>query len=98
PACGDSFLYNRGGRITNLIGNAKLVIFCAVEFEAKALRNRLDCDIRTIGIRATRLPAELASASVIVMAGLAGALDPSLKVGDVVIDELSDEIGVNLQY
>jgi len=32
------------------------------------------------------------------MAGLAGALDPALKVGDVLIDDLSDDFGIALQY
>ena len=42
--------------------------------------------IFTIGIGASALPRELPPARCIIMAGLAGALDPSLQIGDVILD------------
>ena len=51
---------------------------------------RAGIDLYTIGIGAVRMP-DLSGRAVagIVMAGLAGALDPRLKVGDVVVDQSS---------
>jgi adenosylhomocysteine nucleosidase len=69
----------------------KPVIFTAMEMEARGIATVLrlvgaQIDLRVVGIRACRLPAELPEASVIIMAGLAGALDPGLKVGDIVCE------------
>ncbi|HWE04513.1 MAG TPA: hypothetical protein VG326_19060 [Tepidisphaeraceae bacterium] len=46
-------------------------------------------EIRLVGIGATHMPAERSRNPPhgIIMAGLAGALDPSLRVGDVVLDD-----------
>jgi hypothetical protein len=46
-------------------------------------------EIHLIGIRARQLPGEPGEAPVaaIIMAGLAGALDPALEIGDLVIDD-----------
>jgi hypothetical protein len=54
---------------------------------ARALaRARINCPIVTIGIGAQFVPASLdAAVDLIILAGLAGGLDPSLAVGDVVI-------------
>ena len=97
--------YLRAGRIPHLIEKRKLVILCAVEFESRAVRKALagreGIDIYTIGIRGGRVPADLRGDEIrcIVMAGLGGALDPKLKVGDVVVDELSDDaIARKLSY
>jgi hypothetical protein len=51
---------------------------------------RVPIDLYTIGVGAVRMP-DLSGQAVagIVMAGLAGALDPRLKVGDVVVDQSS---------
>ena len=75
-----------------------------MEFEARAIRRALagrdDVEIYTIGIRGGRMPADLSRQRVrgIVMAGLGGGLHPSLKVGDVVIDSLSQDIAQKLPY
>jgi hypothetical protein len=54
---------------------------------ARALaKARIDCPITTIGIGAKSLPPSIDPAvDLIILAGLAGGLDPSLAVGDVVI-------------
>jgi hypothetical protein len=105
-------------RITDAIEKRKPIIFCAVEFEARAVRRAL-ADFRispspgtpgegwgegsapvihTIGIKAKFLPKQLPNNAVIIMAGLAGGLDPSLKIGDVLIDSLSDISPPELSY
>ena len=50
-------------------------------------------EIHLVGIGATKLPAGLGMPPPIgfIMAGLAGALDPSLRIGDVVIDDCPGE-------
>jgi hypothetical protein len=69
-----------------------IVIFAALAYEAnvlsRAVRGVPGVEVRVIGPRAVRLPAaaDLAGARLVIMAGLAGALDPALLVGDVVID------------
>jgi len=81
----------------------QILILTAVQIEAKAVARALglarqgdfwrDRDLRiclrTIGIGSRDLPALEPSTSpeFVILAGLAGALSPSLKVGDVVIDE-----------
>ena len=78
-------------------------IFTAVKLEAsfiaKALQLRPQKDhwqsadgsvcLRAVGIRAVHLPANevIRNARCLILAGFAGALDPTLKVGDVVLDE-----------
>jgi hypothetical protein len=66
----------------------KLHIFTAIQAEAKAIRAVVPEGVKlsVIGIRAVRLR-EVADASGILMAGFGGALDPVLKVGDVVWDD-----------
>jgi nucleoside phosphorylase len=70
----------------------KLLILTALEMEAKALApvgGR--AQIRVIGIRAIRLaPQTIAGADALILAGLAGALDPGLRVGDVVMQKFRD--------
>jgi adenosylhomocysteine nucleosidase len=50
-------------------------------------------EIHIVGIRAIRLPTELGDkpVSAIIMAGLGGALDPSLSAGDIVLDDCPAE-------
>jgi hypothetical protein len=78
-------------RDTNVPAPQRPLILAAMHPEAKAIRRALrpgDADVRVIGIGATSLPpvAEIRAASAIILAGFAGALDPSLNVGDVVLD------------
>ncbi|HEX8521516.1 MAG TPA: hypothetical protein VF669_04610 [Tepidisphaeraceae bacterium] len=71
-----------------------------MEFEAKALRRSLPAEVtvQTVGIKAGRLPPSVAPGSIVIMAGLAGGLDPALQVGDVLIDRLSDIFPEELSY
>jgi adenosylhomocysteine nucleosidase len=66
------------------------IIFAAMHTEAKAIRKGLgrEAPIHVIGIGGKSIPspAELAMADAIILAGFAGALDPTLKVGDLVLD------------
>src|SRR3954453_20987309 len=44
-------------------------------------------EVRTIGIGAVRVPLEIPQGTgCVILAGFGGALDPALKVGDVVLD------------
>ena len=67
-----------------------LILFTALEIEARAVLRALGDQsqavaVRVIGMRGIRTPQVPAGATVIV-AGLAGALDPKLRVGDLVLD------------
>jgi hypothetical protein len=70
-----------------------IVIFTALQIETKAVQRALagirrPVYVHTIGIRAIRVPTVLPkNIGVMIVAGLGGALDPALKVGDVVIDD-----------
>jgi adenosylhomocysteine nucleosidase len=72
----------------------KVIVLTALEFEARALRGTLagveGVEVCRVGLRAGGLPADLSAARCVVMAGLAGALDPSLRVGDLVLDSPVD--------
>jgi purine-nucleoside phosphorylase len=64
------------------------LILTALSYEARALSHL--GRVQVIGIGAARMSEiDLDHTSLIVIAGLAGALDPALRVGDVVIDERS---------
>jgi hypothetical protein len=65
---------------------SKPLILAAMHMEADALKKALSVDVQIIGISASRLPNPLPRASKIILAGLAGALDPTLKVGDIIMD------------
>jgi hypothetical protein len=74
---------------------SRIVILTALASEARAVRAALRgvahaADVLVIGPRAAFLPAagDLADASFIIVAGLAGALDPALRPGDTIIDGL----------
>jgi len=94
----------------------KLLIFAAIEMEARAIArelggrfasaekpviiaaNPLVLEIHTIGIRAVRLPRQIDRAEGILMAGLGGALHPSLRIGDVIIDAASENLPQGLPF
>ncbi len=74
--------------------NPKLLVLTALHNESKAIKAAIptstsqNVQFRTIGIRAARLPdlAPLQPIRCIILAGLAGALDPSLQIGDIIVD------------
>jgi adenosylhomocysteine nucleosidase len=70
------------------------MILTAVQMETRAVRRALaglPVDVITIGIRGCRVPVDVGqpapAETVVILAGLGGSLDPSLKVGDVVVDD-----------
>jgi hypothetical protein len=72
-----------------------ILILAPLRMEAAALRDGLakcapatNVQVLAIGLHARHLPA-LPAARGIVLAGLAGALDPALRVGDVIVDSAS---------
>jgi len=72
----------------------KPLVLVALQLEAAKLREaaeRAGAELMVIGPRARRLPDNLASDRPpgIIVAGIAGGLDPSLVCGDVIVDELS---------
>ncbi|HLL90181.1 MAG TPA: hypothetical protein VK324_12850, partial [Tepidisphaeraceae bacterium] len=68
-------------------------VLTAVETEAKAvraaLRGRADVLVLAVGVRAGRVPGGLSGT--VIVAGLGGGLDPSLRPGDVVVDGWPDD-------
>lgn len=67
-----------------------ILILVALQHEADALSKRLKgFRIEVIGLRA-KYPWDARGAEVIFLTGLAGALDPALRCGDVILDETSD--------
>jgi hypothetical protein len=80
---------------TRPVPASRIVILTALASEARAVRAALRgvahaADVLVIGPGAAFLPAagDLADASFIIVAGLAGALDPALRPGDTIIDGL----------
>jgi nucleoside phosphorylase len=70
----------------------KLLVLTALEMEAKALEPVVGPErIRLIGIRAVRLNAKLVhGADGLILAGLAGALDPALGIGEIILQKCGD--------
>lgn len=74
--------------------NPKVIILTALHNESKAVQSAIpdwkerNLDFRTIGIRAVRMPdlATLAPIRCLILCGLAGGLDPSLRIGDIIVD------------
>jgi len=67
-------------------------IFTAVQMETRAVQHALRgsaCSLHTIGVGAGHLPSpdQLAGVRVIILCGVAGALDPYFRVGDVILDD-----------
>jgi nucleoside phosphorylase len=70
-----------------------VLILTALRYEASAIAKRLgQADLRVIGPQAVGLRdvTDVAECRGVIMAGLAGALDPSLLIGDVVVDSSSN--------
>ncbi len=72
---------------------AKIIIFTALQMEERAVRRAIgkirNVEFRSVGIRAVHLPPARQLEKPIdclVMAGFAGALDPTLAIGDIVVD------------
>lgn len=57
---------------------------------SKAGRKGITITLGITGISATQLPGE--AADCVIMAGLAGALDPSLAIGDLVVDDWPEQM------
>ena len=79
-----------------------LILFTALEIEARAVLRALgdrsqNVAVRVIGMRGVRTPQVPAGATVIV-AGLGGALDPKLRVGDLVLDTPVAGLGNHLPW
>jgi hypothetical protein len=70
-----------------------IVIFAALKIETNAIERALmgirrPVHVHTVGIGAIGVPSVLPKdIGVLMMAGMGGALDPSLKIGDIVLDD-----------
>ncbi|MDP9175292.1 MAG: hypothetical protein M3O30_15720 [Planctomycetota bacterium] len=83
----------------------KLLILTALTLEAKALEPLLksagQTQLAVIGMRGVRMSDQLIlnhNPNGIILAGLAGGLDPMLKVGDVLVDESANGPWPKLPY
>jgi uridine phosphorylase len=72
------------------VAGPRIIVLTAIKMEARAVTRSVGdaAEVHAIGVGAIRVP-DLAGARLVVMAGLAGGLDPVLHVGEVVVDECS---------
>jgi hypothetical protein len=78
-----------------------VAIFAAMQMEASAIRRALPkLQVWMLGISAKRLPleSEVSRRSVVILAGLSGALDPTLRIGDIVVDDPTGLLPASIQY
>jgi hypothetical protein len=76
----------------------QILIFTAVAIEAQAVQRTLRSPspkVQAVGIGAKHLPdsGQLAGIQLILLCGVAGALDPGLAIGDVILDDPENRIG-----
>jgi hypothetical protein len=81
----------------------RVLILTAMQMEADAIKAaKIDRphQLQVVGPGAKRMPADLDrdKPSGVILAGIGGGLDPSLRCGDVVIDEMSDLKTIALPY
>jgi adenosylhomocysteine nucleosidase len=53
-------------------------------------------ELHTIGIRATSMPGTLSSTAPILLAGLAGGLDPTLRTGDLIVEGCTPDLAAKI--
>lgn len=83
----------------------KWLLLTALEFEARAIASAIPAlptgvELHIIGIGAKKLTADLCRRCTggIILAGLAGGLDPALRIGDVVVDQRDSGPWPNLPF
>jgi adenosylhomocysteine nucleosidase len=84
----------------------RVVIFTALKIETAAVTSALPDNIRqttqihTVGIDAKHIPTglQMNDAIAIIMTGLGGGLDPSLAIGDIVIDDPQKRLPPSVPY
>ena len=88
-----------------MLAPSRLIILVALPMEARAVSSALRKGgvpappVQTIGLRGTRLPqAELTDAAIVIVAGMGGALDPRLRVGDLVLDTALENLPAHLPW
>jgi hypothetical protein len=101
-AQGKAEIVRRGYSLGAPVEKPPLILFTALEMEARAVLRALgdrsrDVAVRVIGMRGVRMPQVPTEATVIV-AGLGGALDPALRVGDLVLDTPVTGLGNHLPW
>lgn len=77
------------GMKSQMVAKNEVLILCALPMEAREIDKSLGrgkFDVRTIGLGAKRIPKIPSQTRVVIVAGLAGGLDPMLRVGDIVLD------------
>ena len=80
-----------------------ILIFTAVRMETRTIQQALRgsaCRVHTVGIGAKHLPAsaEVTGVTAILMCGVAGGLDPTLGIGDVILDDRCALVPATIGY